>query len=105
MTVGTPAACPYKILMFPLSYLLAAWLILLLINGIAVLITGVQALKFSPSSIMPAYCFLFVVVVAIVALGMGRYLLTVNWSTPVSIVPSFISSVFHTGAPTDLPLQ
>lgn len=91
--------------MFPLSYFLIAWLILLLINGIAVLITVVQALKFSPSSAMPVYCFLFVAVIAVVALGMGRYLLTVNWSTSVSIVPGFLSSMFHIGAPTDLPLQ
>jgi hypothetical protein len=91
--------------MFPLGYLLIAWLVLLLINGIAVLITVVQGLKYAPSTAMPAFCFLFVAVVAIVVLGMGRYLLTVNWSTPVSILPSFLSSMFHTGAPNDLPLQ
>ncbi|MFA5130032.1 MAG: hypothetical protein WC477_03895 [Patescibacteria group bacterium] len=91
--------------MFPLGYLLVAWLILLLIHGLVSLLTLIQILRYGSSSSGTYFvCFIFVGVIALVVLGTGKFLLDIDWNTPVSIIPQSLTSIFGRTA-TDIPLQ
>lgn len=66
--------------MIPLSVFLIAWFVLLGIYGILSLISIMQMIRFGVAGTMTYIStFLFVAVAAFVIVGVGLYLLTVDW--------------------------
>jgi hypothetical protein len=88
--------------MIPLSYFLIAWVILLAIFGVLMVLTLVQLLRFglaSPSTYMSTLVFL------VVTTGVVLYTLTsfarVDWSTPISLMPAGVESLFGIPEPNE----
>lgn len=74
--------------MIPLSYFLIAWIVLLGIFGIVLLLTLIQVLRHGlPSAGTYVATFLFLAVIALVLLSVSGYLLTVDWTEPIALIP------------------
>lgn len=79
--------------MIPLSYFLAAWVILLGIFGVMTLLTLIQMLKHGLSTFWTyASTFLFLIVVVGVVIGVTWQLGNVDWNTPITVVPANLDS-------------
>jgi len=74
--------------MIPLSYLLIAWLVLLVIFGIMLLLTLIQTLRHGlPTPTTYILTTLFLTVIALVLFGVSGHLLNVDWSQSVTLMP------------------
>ena len=72
--------------MIPLVYFLFAWLILVALFAIAALITVIMALRYGLSGLLTTLSTgLFLVVTCVALLGMGGYLLSVDWDQNVHL--------------------
>ena len=81
--------------MFPLSYFLVAWVILLAIFGFMTLLTLIQVLRHGlPSVYTYVFTFSFLLITAGVVIWTSLYFTRVDWSTEVSLVPSSFGSFF-----------
>ena len=74
--------------MIPLYYVLIAWVVLLGIFGFMTLLTLLQMLRHGlPTPSTYVSTFFFLAVIALVVLGVGAQLTTVNWAESVSVLP------------------
>jgi len=72
--------------MIPLVYFLFAWLVLVALFSIAALVTVLMALRYGLSGLLTTLSTaLFLLVTCVVLLGMGSYLLGVDWSQNVNL--------------------
>lgn len=75
--------------MIPLSFFLTAWIILLAIFGFVLMLTLIQVLRHGlPTAGTYISTFAFLTVIALVLLGVGGHLMTVDWATSVAIIPN-----------------
>ncbi len=75
--------------MIPLSIFLAIWGILVIGFGILALITQAMSLRFSISgSITIVSNIAFISVALLVLAGTGLYILSVDWTQTVSLIPT-----------------
>ncbi len=75
--------------MIPLSTFLIAWIVLLAIFGFVLMLTLIQMLRHGlPTTGTYISTFLFLTVIALVILGVGGHLTTVDWTTQIAVLPS-----------------
>lgn len=85
----------YNSLMLPLSLILIVWLILMAIFALSVLLTVTVYLRYGiayPTTYIATSVFLGVI--ALVLLGIGSYLLTVDWSAAINVFGNVRPSLF-----------
>jgi hypothetical protein len=74
--------------MIPLGYFLIAWLVLVGLFCLLAFVTVVMQLRYGMSgTITFVSTTLFLVVSAAIILGMGWYLLMLDWSQEVQVIP------------------
>ncbi len=75
--------------MIPLVYFVIAWLALVAVFALMTLVTVLMNVRYGLSGLMTYLSTaLFLVVICGVLLGVGSYLITVDWSQDVNIIPS-----------------
>lgn len=80
--------------MIPLSYLVVAWLLFLVVYVIFVLLTLKQMLKHgtrTPATVIAT--FLFMGIAAIALFGSANVVLGTDWDQPVQILPTGMTSL------------
>lgn len=80
--------------MIPLSYIVVAWLILILVYLIFVLLTLFQMFKHgtrSPATVISTFVFLGIS--AIVLFVSANVVIGTNWNQPVQILPTGLTSI------------
>jgi hypothetical protein len=74
--------------MFPLGYFLIAWILLLALYAFLVLLTLTQMLRHGlPTRATYVSTSIFLIVVVAVVLGTGFYLIGVDWTERVNVLP------------------
>jgi len=83
--------------MIPLVYFLFAWLVLVALFAIAALVTVLMALRYGLSGLLTTLSTaIFLIVTCLVLIGMGSYLVGVDWTQNVHVFDAVTSDLVPT---------